>query len=48
MNCSCTYDSRCNITSKTRNGVTTTYEYDALGQLTGVILQYITLISTAA
>ena len=28
-----TYDSRGNITSETRNGITTTYEYDALGQL---------------
>ena len=27
------YDSRGNITSETRNGSITTYEYDALGQL---------------
>ena len=33
LNFSYTYDSRGNITSETRNGVTTTYEYDALGQL---------------
>ena len=31
-----TYDSRGNITSETRNGNTTTYEYDALGQLVRV------------
>ena len=36
LNFSYTYDSRGNITSETRNGVTTTYEYDALGQLTRV------------
>ena len=30
------YDSRGNITSETRSGQTTTYEYDALGQLTRV------------
>ena len=33
MNFAYTYDSRGNITSETRNGITTTYEYDALGQL---------------
>ena len=33
MNFAYTYDNRGNITSETRNGVTTTYEYDALGQL---------------
>ena len=33
MNFAYTYDSRGNITSETRNGVTTTYEYDELGQL---------------
>ena len=31
-----TYDSKGNITSETRNGNTTTYEYDALGQLVRV------------
>ena len=31
-----TYDNRGNITSETRNGNTTTYEYDALGQLVRV------------
>ena len=36
LNFSYTYDSRGNITSETRNGITTTYEYDALGQLTRV------------
>ncbi|MBR4236741.1 MAG: hypothetical protein IKR85_11885 [Clostridia bacterium] len=36
LNFSYTYDNRGNITSETRNGVTTTYEYDALGQLTRV------------
>ncbi len=36
LNFSYTYDSRGNITSETRNGVTTTYEYDALGQLVRV------------
>ena len=36
MNFAYTYDNRGNITSETRNGVTTTYEYDALGQLTRV------------
>ena len=36
LNFSYTYDSRGNITSETKNGVTTTYEYDALGQLTRV------------
>ncbi len=36
LNFSYTYDSRGNITSETRNGVATTYEYDALGQLTRV------------
>ena len=30
------YDSRGNITSETRNSVTTTYEYDKLGQLVRV------------
>ena len=33
MNFAYTYDSRGNITSETRNGLTTTYVYDALGQL---------------
>ncbi len=33
MNFAYTYDSRGNIISETRNGVTTTYEYDELGQL---------------
>jgi len=33
MNFAYTYDSRGNIVSETRNGVTTTYEYDELGQL---------------
>ena len=36
MNFAYTYDNRGNITSETRNGVITTYEYDALGQLTRV------------
>ena len=36
MNFAYTYDNRGNITSETRNGVTSTYEYDALGQLTRV------------
>ena len=36
LNFSYTYDNRGNITSETRNGITTTYEYDALGQLTRV------------
>ena len=36
INFAYTYDNRGNITSETRNGVTTTYEYDALGQLTSV------------
>ena len=36
MNFFYTYDNRGNIISKTRNSVTTTYEYDALGQLTRV------------
>ena len=36
MNLAYTYDNRGNITSETRNGVITTYEYDALGQLTRV------------
>ena len=36
LNFSYTYDSRGNIISETRNGVTTTYEYDELGQLTRV------------
>ncbi|MBQ3762844.1 MAG: RHS repeat protein [Clostridia bacterium] len=36
LNFSYTYDSRGNITSETRNGITTTYEYDVLGQLTRV------------
>ena len=33
MNFAYTYDNRGNITSETRNGLTTTYVYDALGQL---------------
>ncbi len=33
MNFAYMYDSRGNITSETRNGLTTTYVYDALGQL---------------
>ena len=33
MNFSYTYDDRGNITSETRNNVTTTYEYDSVGQL---------------
>ena len=33
MNFVYTYDNRGNITSETRNGLTTTYVYDALGQL---------------
>ena len=33
MNLAYTYDNRGNITSETRNGLTTTYVYDALGQL---------------
>ena len=36
MNFAYTYDSRGNITSETRNGLTTTYVYDALGQLVRV------------
>ena len=36
MNFTYTYDSRGNITSETRNGLTSTYEYDALGQLVRV------------
>lgn len=36
MNFAYTYDNRGNIISETRNGVTTTYEYDALGQLVRV------------
>ena len=36
FNLAYTYDSRGNITSETRNGNTTTYEYDALGQLVRV------------
>ena len=36
MNFAYTYDNRGNITSETRNGLTTTYVYDALGQLVRV------------
>ncbi|MBR0463992.1 MAG: hypothetical protein IJJ23_06365 [Clostridia bacterium] len=36
LNYSYPYDNRGNITSETRNNVTITYEYDALGQLTRV------------
>ena len=36
FNLAYTYDSRGNITSETRNGNTTTYEYDKLGQLVRV------------
>ena len=36
FNLAYTYDDRGNITSETRNGNTTTYEYDALGQLVRV------------
>ena len=36
FNLAYTYDSRGNITSETRNSVTTTYEYDKLGQLVRV------------
>ena len=36
FNLAYTYDSRGNITSETRNGNITTYEYDALGQLVRV------------
>ncbi len=36
FNLAYTYDSRGNITSETRNNVTMTYEYDALGQLVRV------------
>ena len=44
LNFAYTYDNRGNITSETRNGVTTTYEYDALGQLNRVN-DYLKLIS---
>ena len=36
MNFAYTYDNRGNITSETRNGLSTTYVYDALGQLVRV------------
>ena len=36
FNLAYTYDDRGNITSETRNGNITTYEYDALGQLVRV------------
>ena len=36
MNFAYTYDNRGNITSETRNGLTTTYVYDTLGQLVRV------------
>ena len=36
FNLAYTYDDRGNITSETRNGNTTTYEYDKLGQLVRV------------
>ena len=36
MNFAYTYDDRGNITSETRNNVTTAYEYDGLGQLVRV------------
>ena len=36
FNFSYTYDNRGNITSETRNGVTVSYEYDHIGQLTRV------------